>query len=117
MTARHWTVAAVAWVVLVAALLAVADGRPPVTGTAAAAGVVLLIANARGVARQQPAPLINGASARAETLLGASLVAIAVASAFDHLALFIGLLIVVLMSAGWVAVSVSKSESRGRPAS
>lgn len=117
MTARHWTVAAVAWVVLVATLLAVAEGRSPVTGAVAAAGVVLLVANARGVARHEPAPLIEGASARAETLLGASLVALSVASAFDHVAVFVGLLIVVLMSAAWVAVSVSRSESRRRAAS
>ena len=112
MSAGHFAVAVVIWVVLAAALLAVADGRTPVTGTAAAAGVVLLVANARAVARHQPAPFFEGASNRAETLLGASLVALAVASALDHVALFAGLLIAVLLSAGWVAVSVSKSESQ-----
>jgi hypothetical protein len=117
MTARDWAVAAVAWLVLVAALLVVADGQTPVTGTVAAAGVVFLVANARGVAGQRPTPFIEGASARAETLLGASLVASAIASALDHLALFIGFVIVALMSAVWVAMSFGGSKSSGRAAS
>lgn len=112
MTARHWAGAAVAWLALVATLLAVADRRTPVLGTVAAAGVVFLVANARGVARQRPAPLFEGASARAETLLGGSLVASAIASAFDHLPLFVGFLILVFLSAVWVVVSISRPESR-----
>lgn len=117
MTARDWAVAAVAWLALVAVLLVVADGQTPVMGAVAAAGVVFLVANARGLARQRPAPFIEGASARAETLLGASLVALAIASALDHLALFLGFLIVVLTSVAGVAMSVSRSKSHGRAAS
>jgi hypothetical protein len=117
MTAGQWAVVAMAWLVLVVVLLAVADGATPVMGTVAAAGVVLLIANARGVARQQPAPFIEGASAWAETLLGASLVALAIESAFDIPALFVVFPIVALMSAVWVLTSVSKSKSRGQAAS
>src|ERR671915_1676099 len=55
-----------------AVLLAVGDGQTPVMGTVAAAGVVFLVANARGAARQRPAPFIKGASPRAETVLDAS---------------------------------------------
>ena len=56
MTARHWVAAAAAWLVLVGVLLAVADGETPVMSTVAAVGVVLLVANARGIARRRPAP-------------------------------------------------------------
>jgi hypothetical protein len=53
-----------------------------------------------------------GASARAEILLGASLVALAIVSAFDHLVLFLLLLAVAVISAGWVVMSISKSKSQ-----
>jgi hypothetical protein len=55
----------------------------------------------------------GGACARAEILLGASLVALAIASAFDHLVLFLLLLAVAVISAGWVVMSISNSKSQG----
>jgi hypothetical protein len=112
MTARQWFGAVVVWLILVATLLRAADGEPAVLGSAAALGVVLLVANARGLARRRPAPFNEGASARAEILLGASLVALAIVSAFDHLVLFLLLLAVAVISAGWVVMSISKSRAQ-----
>jgi hypothetical protein len=109
MTARHGVAAAAAWLVLVGVSLAVADGETPVMSTVAAVGIVLLVANARGIARRRPAPLIEGGSAHAETFLGASLVALAIAGAFGLLTLGLALGALAVVSAGWMLATISKS--------
>lgn len=107
MSSRQWVSAAAVWLVLVGVLLAVADGDAAVMGTVAAVGVVLLAANARAITRRCPTPLIEGASANAETLLGASLVALAIAGAFSLLIVFLGLVAIAVVSAGWVLASTT----------
>jgi hypothetical protein len=98
MTRVQWGAVVVTWAALMAVLLRVSDGSP-ITGTAAAVGLALLVANARGLARGQPAPLFGEASVAGEVVLGGALVGLAVFGALGQTIWFLASLLVAVSAA------------------
>jgi hypothetical protein len=76
----QWSLIVAIWAVVMAALFSLGDGGP-IPGTSAAAGIVLLVANARTFKRGERSPLVEGNSGPAESLLGLALLALAVCGA------------------------------------